>query len=416
MNEVISKRIIVLLICFVLSMMALACEKSNVGQHQPEKPSEMMDLETFLQAVDLPENFSIGFDVSEVESVDFARVYKAVSLELDAGEVAKKLLKRPIIATEVYAQGPWFETGDEAFKEYLTVYDGGKSLGMDSGVVGGLSYSVLIGGKSISEKQAIFMGHDLSPSDNLWDRFKYTLKNDYASFADLSFMDHMDALAEVEKVLYDTLEFPELEIAEAYSMDYETMQKHYQLYTEAMSRYGIQPEKITFSKDDECYAFFFRQVLDGIPVINVIWQGGMTINSAAGGSDSAIKIAAGNSMPYTNVSVYYDKNGVRSIRANDLYEVVESGEKKPLIGGAEALQVVIDHYSEILLASETIVQSMELCYVGVPSGDHYQLIPAWVFCIMQAEERMNQTDGAGYPIYSYDYYVVDAITGEKISS
>jgi len=114
--------------------------------------------------------------------------------------------------------------------------------------------------------------------------------------------------------------------------------------------------------------------------------------------------------------VCYDRNGVRDISAHGLYEIVESREDKPLVSAAKALQVVIDDYSEILLASETIVESMELYYVGIPSADGYQLIPAWVFCIAKANKRSSPADGRVTPVYSYEYYVVDAITGEKLSS
>jgi hypothetical protein len=78
--------------------------------------------------------------------------------------------------------------------------------------------------------------------------------------------------------------------------------------------------------------------------------------------------------------------------------------------------VVIDDYSEILLASETIVESMELCYVAISSGDSYQLIPAWVFCIAQDKSRKDLTDSAAKPVFSYEFYVIDAMTGKKISS
>jgi hypothetical protein len=43
-------------------------------------------------------------------------------------------------------------------------------------------------------------------------------------------MSYKDALAAVEELLYDTLGFPELEVAEAYSMDLKTMLEHYELY------------------------------------------------------------------------------------------------------------------------------------------------------------------------------------------
>ncbi len=388
------KKTLILLLCLVLLTSASACGKLQVNKERLEELLEIMDLRTFLQTVDLPDNFSIGFDAADVKSVDSARIYKAVPLELDANEVAEKLLKRESVSTKVYAEGPYFETGDETFKEHLYVFDGGKSFGIDSGVVGGLSYSVVINGERIRNKHGTVIRVAPGPPDDIIaQRWKYDLKSDYASFADLSFMSYKDALAAVEELLYDTLGFPELEVAEAYSMDLETMLKHYELYKAAGGK-----KEITFSKDDECYVFFFRQVIDGIPVVNIHWK------------DATF----GETIPVTSVEVFYTKDGVRDIYAIDLLDIVEGGENKPLISAAKALQVVIDDYSEIILENETIVESMELCYVGVPVKNGYELVPAWVFRIVETVKFTNQADGNVYSYDSYSYYVVNAITGDRI--
>ncbi|NLO83089.1 MAG: hypothetical protein GX094_08560, partial [Clostridiales bacterium] len=169
------KKILVLLICLASLISASACGKQQVNEGRLDE-----------LVVDLPDNFFIGFDASEVKSVDSAKVYKAVSLEFDADEVAKKLLKREIVSTKVYAVGPYFETGDETFKEHLYVFDGGKSCGVDSGVVGGLSYSVVINGESLSAKLSKLISNEPGPPDSIAQEWGYNLKSDYASFADLS--------------------------------------------------------------------------------------------------------------------------------------------------------------------------------------------------------------------------------------
>jgi hypothetical protein len=108
------KKTLILLLCLVLLTSASACGKPQVNKERLEELLEIMDLRTFLQMVDLPDNFSIGFDAADVKSVDSARIYKAVPLELDANEVAEKLLKRESVSTKVYAEGPQFETGDNS--------------------------------------------------------------------------------------------------------------------------------------------------------------------------------------------------------------------------------------------------------------------------------------------------------------
>ncbi len=388
------KKTLILLLCLVLLTSAPACGKLQVNEERLEELLEIMDLGTFLQTVDLPDNFSIGFNAADVKSVDSAKIYKAVPLELDADEVAKKLLKREIVSTKVYAEGPQFETSDNELKEYLTVFDGGKSAGVDSGVVGGLNYSVIINGEWLDSKQGMVIAGDPGPPDSIAQKWGYNLKSDYASFADLSFMSYKDALAAVEELLYDTLGFPELEVAEAYSMDLETMLKHYELYKAAGGK-----KEITFSKDDECYVFFFRQVIDGIPLANVRWQK-ITISR---------KIA-----PVPTVKVYYTRDGVRRISAGGLYDIIEDGEDKPLISAAAALKKVIDDYSEVFLENQTRVIAMELCYVGVMAQDGYELIPAWIFCIAEAIKVKDPVDGTENSYDLYTYYVVNAITGDRI--
>ncbi|NLO83087.1 MAG: hypothetical protein GX094_08550 [Clostridiales bacterium] len=417
MGKIMLRKSLVIFFCFMLLILTSACGKDRANQRTFEEPEEDVDIDTFLQTVDLPENFSVGFDTSKVRAAGSAKIYKAVPLEFDADKIAEKLLRGKIISTEIYAQGPWFETEDKAFKEYLTVFDGGKSLGVESGVAGGLSYSVYLNEESFNSIRSELFANQPGPPDSIAQKWGYNLKSDYASFADLSFMSYKDVLEAVEKLLSDTLGFPELEVAETYSLDLETMLKHYELYLKSREHFGgEEEEEILLTKDDECYVFFFRQMIDDIPVINVIWQGGNLTDSAADISKPSIQIAAGNVMPGTSVNVRYDRNGVRNIDAHNLYETVESVEEKPLISAAKALQVVIDDYSEILLASETIVESMELCYVAISSGDSYQLIPAWVFCIAQDKSRKDLTDSAAKPVFSYEFYVIDAMTGKKISS
>lgn len=146
--------------------------------------------------------------------------------------------------------------------------------------------------------------------------------------------------------------------------------------------------------------FFFWQVIDGIPVINIYWK------QATFGEET---------VPATSVEVYYTKDGVRHIYAIDLFDIVEGGENKPLISAAKALHVVIDDYSEIILENETSVESMELCYVGVKTEDgYYELIPAWVFRIVETVKFTNPADDNVNSYDSYSYYVVNAITGDRI--
>jgi len=111
--------------------------------------------------------------------------------------------------------------------------------------------------------------------------------------------------------------------------------------------------------------FFFWQVIDGIPVINIYWK------KATFGENETI--------PVTYVAVFYTRDRIREIYVADLLYIVEEGEDEPLISTAKALQVVIDDHSEIILENKTIVESMELYHVEFPVENGYELMPAWVF-------------------------------------
>lgn len=368
------------------------------------------DLETYVETVELPEHFSIVFDPAEVESVDTASVHTASILEFneqDRDTVIDELVHGEIIDTKNYAEGPWLEADHDGVKEYLTIYDGGKSFGIDSGVNGGLTYGIDIDGISLSSKLSIVIENSPGPPGNIAQEFGYDLKSDYGSFVNPSFLDYVDALAEVEGLL-STVGFPELAVAEAYSLDLDTMLDHYDLYLDSRDYFGIEEEddQYVWSKDDESYQFFFRQIIGDIPLVNMAWPNVQGIPGQNTGSSAEIGS--------TSIEVIYSKDGIISLSAINLLDVVQDGEEKSLINEATALKSVIDSYSEVLLTKETSVTSMELCYVAILTGEHsYELVPAWVFEISEENDWDDPKDGT-ITLNDYSYFVVNAITEEQI--
>jgi hypothetical protein len=395
------KKLFILLICFLWLISVAACK----GTQADQKPSESMDMETFLQTVELPKNLSVSFDAAKVKSAASAKTYTVSVLELDPNTVVKGLLRREIIVTKPQAVGPWYQSGDESLTEYLTVLDGGKSFGNKVDVNGGLYYGVFINGKPDNSKLSLVISSEAGSSSMNEQLFRSQTRKDYASFSDLSFKSYAEVLAEVEKQLY-TIGFPKLEVAETYSMDLETMREHYALYVEE-NRNQEKLEEVSWSKDDEAYLFHFRQQINDVPVINISWEWGKGASTGA----------AGNLMKYPIIDVTYTKNGLTYINASGLYDVAaaKGGEEKLLIGAAEALQVVLDEYKELLLDEGTKVASAELVYVSIPTGNAYELIPAWVFGIAKPTKWVDPVSKAESLFYNYSPYVVNAITGEKMS-
>lgn len=393
------KKIPILLLCLTLVLSASACGRVPANQNPPQDMPQGVDLATYLKTAKLPQNLSVTFDPSVVQSPASASTYSASFLAFDKDTVMENLLRREVVATQNYAEGPWFQTGDEALTEYLILYDGGKSLGMNSGVDGGIGYSAYIDGNSLVGKlSAVVSVYPGFPSyeDQV---SKYGIKTDYASFAGLSFTGYANALAAVEKVL-NAVGFPRHAVAEAYSLDLATIEKHYSLYKAAAAdKSRKKADEVSWSKDDECYMFLFRQMVDGIPLADVNWQEGTRAVDEATES---------------YITVYYSKDGVIRIEAQGIFDVSLGGEDYTLISAVQALDTVIDSYSEIVLDRKTEIVSMELNYVGIKTADGYELVPAWIFGIDKASQSKDSNDDTMIPYDGYSYYVVNAVTGERI--
>lgn len=373
---------ILLLTCLILFGSLFAC-----SEPEREPLGDDLDLTTYLETIELPDNFSIDFDSTKIKPLDVAKTYKAKFIEFDKDKLIEELIRGEIVSTKTYAQGPWFEALSDKVKEYLIVYDGGKSFGTNSSLEGGFTYSFVV---DYLDKLSHVITFSSGPPDMATQISDYRLKSNYPSFEDLSFMTYEDALNEVKKIL-NFVNFPEFEVSESYSLDLDTMTKNYQLYLEKNNN---SKDDYSFSKNDECYLFVLRQTIDNIPLANVNWQQGTR------GTGEATE---------TEITLFYSKEGLISISARGIYEIIEKGEDKKLISGANALNTVIDNYSNAILKNPTRIISMELNYVGTVSNNNYQLIPAWVFCI--AEQKENDE----LKVYdSHSYYVINAITGERM--
>src|SRR5690625_896361 len=288
-----------------------ACEKDD--SEAAIDLEEYESLEELIETVNLPDNFLIDVDLSKVTDKNRAKIYTATKMKFDEEQAIDELLQEEIVDTHQYAEGPQFETENGSLKEYLTVYDGGKSLGIDSGVEGGIGYSLYIDGESFYNNLSTVISASPEPPDNIGQMHGYNLKEDYKSFADLSFMNYNDVLSEVETVL-SNVGFPSLTLAETYSLDLETMLDHYDLYLDSRSYYRNEGEEgeddnIQWSEDDETYIFLFQQELDGIPLSNRFIRGTMS----------------------TYADVYYTKHGIRHITAYNFIDVLKESEEKSLI-------------------------------------------------------------------------------------
>jgi hypothetical protein len=220
-------------------------------------------------------------------------------------------------------------------------------------------------------------------------------------------MSFTDARAALLDLLYQT-GFPDMEISETYTLDLATIEAQYERFLEESA--ALYPDReisqYAWSESDTCYLFLMRQLIDQIPVIDQSWQG-----------QGATTSPAGDPMPAGCTTVYWTRDGLASIRSYSLYELLESEPETPLIGPTQALQTLLADLSQIIISRPTWLTSIELCYVSVPSGqdsESYTLLPAWVICLGEAQE-IDWDDQSQATIKDYDYVVIDAISGRKLS-
>lgn len=357
---------------------------------------EGSDLARFLQSVSLPDRLTVSFDPDTVKTAASARRHTARKQLFDVETVKQHLLHRAVVDSRDYAEGPWFETGDASFKEYLCVYHGV--------IQGGLTYSLVRDGVWLTTKLADVIVDEPGPDDHYgYGRYESALKKScFLPEADLPFMNYADARAALLDLLQQT-GFPEMEINETYTLDLATIEGQYQRFLEESA--ALYPERevsdYTWSETDTCYLFLMRQQIDQIPVLDQSWQG-------QGASTSP----AGDPMPASRTQAYWTQDGLASVHAYSLYELLESGPEEPLIGPVQALQVLLADLSQNIITRPTWLASVELCYVSIPANqnkDRFTLLPAWVFCL--GEELTID----GNDIKDYAYVVINAISGRKLS-
>ncbi|WP_078554383.1 hypothetical protein [Bacillus alkalicellulosilyticus] len=385
---------IVIMLTIISLLIITACE-NKVDQAEMEKgePAIKVDLATYIENIEFPTNLSLGFESQDVKEFEKAKEYQASFYKFDTDRVIEELLHGDVVSVEDWATGRYYEAVSTSMKEFLQIYGEGEKLVDDFVNVGGLRYMVFEKEGVNREKIWDVVSNEPGPGE----MYTFQTKSNYSSYEDLAFLPFQDALSEVENTLA-TLGFPDMEVSEAYSLDVENMQKHYDWNAEHLRTNDIEPIEFTFSKEDEAYLFFFRQVIDEIPVIDVIWQEGTR--------------GAGE-VTETPTSAIFSKEGLIELDSIGLYNLEGSSDLYELLGASAALDILLADYSRKIMLQETIIDSMELCYVGVVEHPNYKLIPAWVFVIQEAREVEEEFAAISLP-HSYSYYVINAITGERI--
>lgn len=382
------KKRVRLLLFIILSFLFAACADS-----QKNNDFKGMDSKAFFESITLPEHLRVDIPFEDVKQIDEAKLYKANYLNFDLEKLKKAFIKNSVTEEKHWAEGPQLIASKGDIKEYLSLYDGGRSFGIENGTDGGFAYMMVKDDQLWNKLNTVSStGFDI-PGLNA-QKYGYSINTDYESGRDLDFMSYEDSLSDIKRIL-ETAEIPPFDVAEAYSLDLETIKKHYELYLKSGDA-SIEKSSLSWDKEDESYLFSLRQLIDAIPVVNKSWQ----MPDGTKGS------AWGNPMPATTVTLVYNKLGISEITAYNILTIAEELESRSLISIFEALNILIEDYSLIILEEDIRIISGELGYLSIPEADGIKLVPGWLFCSVKAATINNNT----YNTYKFD--AVDAVTGK----
>ncbi len=244
--------------------------------------------------------------------------------------------------------------------------------------------------------------YDAMPDTTMGYQLMGVSKDDYGS-ADLGFMPMKEA---VEKAAADieALGISCFKLISSYSIDKETLGRHTTARLEAERAVpGMSEEKLqkiypflyeTVTEEDECYFFVFRLMLDDIPV--------MTCPS------SQVELDIFGAELYC----LYNKTGIIDLQAEWIpSEVQRVGEAQPVIPADEAYAIILQYLPE--RAEATTDVELSLCYT-YRDKKNLQLRPTWVLKRSGEFERMGVLTTDVEMVTLYDYYAIDAITGEPL--
>lgn len=379
------KKTIILFTLIITLLILVSC-----SEPERNKSFHGFDSKVFFEQIALPEKLSIEVNLDEIRSIDEAKTYKAEHVEFDKKTLINAFITSSIVEEKIWAEGPQIIASAHNIREILSIYDGGESFGVETGMKGGFSYSRIVGDKYWEKLDTVASVSFLEPGFNE----QHRRNSSFASYVDLEFLPYEDALADIKRIFY-IAGIPEFDIDETYSLDLETMTSNYEIYLNS-ELVEVEMKGLNWTKEDESYIFSLRQLVDNIPIVNKAWEM----------PDGTKSSAWGNPMPSTNVNVIYDKTGIRQISAFNILNIVDETENNNLINVFEAMSILINDYSLVILEDDIRIVSAELMYLSIPKDNMLELVPGWVF--RSAKDK--EIEGIAFTQYKYD--VINAITGK----
>lgn len=118
----------------------------------------------------------------------------------------------------------------------------------------------------------------------------------------------------------------------------------------------------TWTKNDECYALVFEQSLEGYP-IDAYFCRGVTDQTRFS----------------SRVTALVGPNGLIGMRISGLYSITEKEAAKPVISYKDAVDSLVDYYTQNIFERDRCFVRAELKLVAVEQKKKIALKPMWVF-------------------------------------
>lgn len=229
----------------------------------------------------------------------------------------------------------------------------------------------------------------------------------YLEPKEFSFATAEEAEAEARQAL-QSLGIRDLILSETYYQDHETMalvEAETLAMVEELNAEGtivgkpddnggqdLYTPKESWTEADDCYTFVYQGGADGLPMTR----------------DGIFRETVFYSP--TRVLVRVGASGIVRLQASqawNLKAVAETPER--IIPAAEALEVVKEKISGVIMTEDRVVSRVSLRYQYMQDRDRWVLRPVWEVTAIRMDVM-----GYGFPYDEYSYTLVDAVTGKEI--
>ena len=294
--------------------------------------------------------------------------YRVEYHEWDAQTLAAALLGEGFTHERKDAFGNWYSATNGEEARLLGIYASDPADEESSGLNGGFTFGVQREGISCARALSVFTSLQPVPQpERAW------MDVENLAFA------AADAVQAKAEELFAQLGFPDMVLSNLYACTREEIQEEIHAARDDMG-YAQYAQQIP-----ECYILFYRQAMDGI-----------ALNDVA----RTDKARSRNDALETYVALIVSENGVESMEAFSLYDVVEQSEPADTLSCAEALAVLERDLSKGIVQNPlSIVEAELVLYATGNALDGIWLRPIWVFTATEGEA-------------DFACYLIDAHTGE----